>query len=133
MAMVDMRNIRAGKRREKILEMLNREGKVTVSHLTTAFHVSDVSIRVDLSEMEREGLLCRVRGGAVSTKKAYYETSLNERMSICKEEKTLIAKTCAAVNFSFNAPTSPVVSSSVSVSHLFSAIMSASCSCFSNK
>ena len=85
------------RRRAGILEMLSRENRVNVIQLMHAFQTSDTTIRNDLGEMEREGLLRRVHGGAVGLKKAYYEMSLNDRMNINKDEKIRIAKACAAL------------------------------------
>jgi DeoR family fructose operon transcriptional repressor len=89
--------ISANQRRAGILETLGREGRVNVTQLTQAFHTSDTTIRSDLRELEREGLLRRVHGGAVSLKKAYNEMSSNDRMNINKNEKIGIAKACAAL------------------------------------
>lgn len=52
-------------RRKKILEQLNRTGKVSVAELSTMLDVTPVTIRNDLTEMEQEGCLLRVQGGAV--------------------------------------------------------------------
>lgn len=95
--MFDTKGVSTGQRRESILEILNKENKVTVAKLAEKFHISDVTIRSDLAEMEQAGLLRRVHGGAVSTRKAYYEMSLNDRMRINMDEKILIAKACAAL------------------------------------
>jgi len=77
------------------LELLEKNGSVVVSELSKNFHISEVTIRNDLAEMEQAGLLQRVHGGAVSTKRAYYELSLNDRMHVNKSEKIRIAKACA--------------------------------------
>jgi len=57
--------------------------------------VSGATVRSDLAAMEQTGLLQRIRGGAVDTKKSYYEMSLNDRMNTNKDEKIRIAKACA--------------------------------------
>ena len=43
-------------RREKIVEILNQEGRVTVSALSKKFQTSGVTIRMDLEELEKQGL-----------------------------------------------------------------------------
>jgi DeoR/GlpR family transcriptional regulator of sugar metabolism len=93
--MIDIKGISAIQRRDSILEMLKQEDKVAVSILADKFSTSEVTIRSDLAEMEQSGLLKRVHGGAVSTRKTYYEMSLNDRMDINMEEKIRIAKACA--------------------------------------
>lgn len=84
--------MRIDNRRDDILEKVNRDGKVRVVKLAEMFNISEVTIRSDLAELEQEGLLRRVRGGAVSTKKSYYDMSLNDRMEEHKDEKIRIAK-----------------------------------------
>ena len=90
--MSEIKDAGLDRRRSRILELINRNGKVKVSQLVKEFDISDVTIRNDLTEMEQEGMLRRIHGGAVSTKKLYYDMSLNDRMDINKEEKMRIAK-----------------------------------------
>jgi len=54
-------------RHARILERLATEGSITVSTLTAELGVSDMTIRRDLIELERDGRLRRVHGGAVQT------------------------------------------------------------------
>jgi len=93
--MIDIRGISTTQRRDSILEMLKLDDKVSVSVLADKFSTSEVTIRSDLAVMEQNGLLKRVHGGAVSTRKTYYEMSLNDRMNINTDEKIRIAKACA--------------------------------------
>lgn len=85
------------KRRKKITELLNTEGKVKVIDLSRLFGISEVTIRNDLSELEEEGLLERIHGGAISTHKSYYNMSLLDRMKTNEEEKRKIAVACASL------------------------------------
>lgn len=52
-------------RRQQILRQLNRTGKVSVNELSAALQVTPATIRNDLTELEQQGLLLRVQGGAV--------------------------------------------------------------------
>ena len=52
-------------RRESILEVLRRDGAVRVSDLTAATGVTSVTIRRDIAQLEKEGIVRRVHGGAV--------------------------------------------------------------------
>jgi DeoR/GlpR family transcriptional regulator of sugar metabolism len=79
------------KRKEKILEMLGRDGKVRVSELSRLFRISEVTIRMDLADLEKKGLLSRIHGGAVSSYKPYYNMSLTQRASANEAEKKSIA------------------------------------------
>ncbi|HDR7870108.1 MULTISPECIES: DeoR/GlpR family DNA-binding transcription regulator [Bacillus] len=52
-------------RREKILELLKKDGRVIAKDLAESFDMSIDSIRRDLSIMEKDGLLKRTHGGAI--------------------------------------------------------------------
>lgn len=52
-------------RREKILRQLTLSGKISVSELSVLLGVTPVTIRSDLSDLEQEGKLLRVQGGAI--------------------------------------------------------------------
>ena len=56
----------APSRRARVLEALARDGAVRVSRLTDELGVTHVTIRRDLAQLEQEGLLVRVHGGAVA-------------------------------------------------------------------
>jgi DeoR/GlpR family transcriptional regulator of sugar metabolism len=51
-------------RRAKILEWLQEEGSARVRDLSTAFGVSEVTVRQDLERLEQDGLITRDHGGA---------------------------------------------------------------------
>jgi len=78
-------------RRRKILDILAVKGKVKVSELSKLFNISEVSIRNDLAELEQAGSLERVHGGAVSTVRAYYNMSFNDRITANSDEKRRIS------------------------------------------
>jgi DNA-binding LacI/PurR family transcriptional regulator len=55
----------AAERRAHVLASLERDGAVRVAQLMDELGVAPVTLRRDLAQMEREGLLVRVHGGAV--------------------------------------------------------------------
>ncbi len=52
-------------RRNTILEILNRDGRVVVSDLSAMFKVTEETIRRDLEKLEKEGLAKKTYGGAI--------------------------------------------------------------------
>jgi DeoR/GlpR family transcriptional regulator of sugar metabolism len=82
-------------RRQKILLILERDGKVMASELSQHFAVSEDTIRRDLSELASAGLVQRVHGGALprpkDTGKDYFT-----RVSETDEVKTHLAQLAAA-------------------------------------
>ena len=78
-------------RRDRIMEILNRTGKVRVAELSQTFGTSEVTIRNDLSELEKNGYLERIPGGAVQTMRNYYNMDLQQRKNENMQEKQSIA------------------------------------------
>lgn len=60
-----MDNITTFERRQKILRMVSERSGVKVAALAELFHVSETTIRNDLSALEEDNKLLRVHGGAV--------------------------------------------------------------------
>jgi DeoR/GlpR family transcriptional regulator of sugar metabolism len=82
-------------RRQKILLLLERDGKVMASELSQHFAVSEDTIRRDLAELHAAGLVQRVHGGALprpkDTGKDFF-TRVNET----DEVKTRLAQLAAS-------------------------------------
>ena len=66
-------------RLEAILSKLQQSGEVNVDALSAELGVSPVTIRRDLDQLERDGLLQRTHGGAVSLEPLFYEPFRNDR------------------------------------------------------
>ncbi len=78
-------------RREKIVTLINSEGKVKVSVLSKMFETSEVTIRADLEILENMGTLSRIHGGAVARNKLYLDMDLNERYNTNAQNKKILA------------------------------------------
>jgi DeoR family transcriptional regulator of aga operon len=87
-------------RRAQIAEMARQAGSVRVADLAELFKISEVTIRNDLVQLEREGLVVRDRGGAVPTGKTRDIKSLiavEKRAHLQTDEKQRIARAAAAM------------------------------------
>lgn len=82
----------AVERRERIIEMLQQQGRVSVTDLSEIFGVSDDTIRLDLKYLEEHRMLLRTHGGALPVKKVSQSTPYGQRLNIEAEEKIAIAK-----------------------------------------
>jgi DeoR family fructose operon transcriptional repressor len=69
----------AEERKNKILELILREKKVTVAQLSALFSVTGATIRTDLRDMESTGLLTRAHGGAIERTKTGFEPDSREK------------------------------------------------------
>ena len=88
-------NMFAEERRLKIAEIINRGDSVKVGELSREFGVSESTIRRDLNELERFGLIMRTHGGAVSTQINKLEATFVEKQDKYSEEKERIGKIAA--------------------------------------
>ena len=87
------------KRRTAILESLNKKGKLSVKDLSKLHNISDVSIRNDLIQLEKKGLLIRTRGGAIKNQPISIDPSLDQRLkSNLKEKQKIGARAALFVN-----------------------------------
>ena len=68
-------------RQAKILEMLERDGKVLVKELAEIFGVTEDSIRKDLSSLELDGKLKRTYGGAVSIERRISDVEAKRKIA----------------------------------------------------
>ena len=89
-------------RSEKILQELLGTGEVLVETLAEQLNVSAATIRRDLSELERQGLLRRNHGGAVPVAPMLYEpfrhvSSFQEQEEKCAAEKRRIGILAASL------------------------------------
>jgi DeoR/GlpR family transcriptional regulator of sugar metabolism len=82
-------------RRAFILEEIENRGSATVGGLAKRLSVSEMTIRRELVQLEREGLARRVHGGAVSARGRSFEPPLVLRETQHLEEKALIGKIAA--------------------------------------
>jgi DeoR/GlpR family transcriptional regulator of sugar metabolism len=82
-------------RHRQIAEMVHNKGSVTTTELCEMFDVSEMTIRRDLRELDREGLLRRVHGGAVSSLGRSYEPPYQVRAKRQAEAKSAIGKAAA--------------------------------------
>lgn len=83
-------------RKKDILDILYANGRVSVLELAKTLFVSEMTIRRDLSEMEKDGVLKRYRGGAVLTAVSS-EMPISQRFFVDESEKIYLSK--KAINF----------------------------------
>ena len=79
-------------RRERIIEIIEKEGSVKTSKLIKLFEVSVETIRRDMESLEKQGMLKRVYGGAIlKNPNTLEKTYFSKRESEYQEEKREIA------------------------------------------
>jgi DeoR family transcriptional regulator, fructose operon transcriptional repressor len=84
-------------RHRRIQELLEERQVARVSTMSDLLGVSEVTVRRDLEELERLGLLERIHGGAVHTRRMRSEPRYLEAMTTYPEEKRAIGRAAAAL------------------------------------
>lgn len=80
-------------RHQELLTLVNTQGRVLVNDLCEKFDVSPATIRKDLNELERMGLLKRVHGGALSLRESSaLELTSQEKVGLHATKKRAIAQ-----------------------------------------
>ncbi len=86
-------------RREKIVHLIQKQGKVTVEEAGRLFGVSAVTVRSDLHYLEERGLVHRTHGGALTRDFVAFDTALTEKTKKHADEKQRIGKAAAGMIF----------------------------------
>ena len=92
-----MPNLTATQRMQRILELLETRDGLGVSELADEFLISEVTVRHDLSELARQGLVARVRGGVRPLERGHSELAFDVRLRLQTDEKRAIAQAAAAM------------------------------------
>ena len=78
-------------RRKEILDILCKRGKASVTELSKMLFVSEMTIRRDFKDMEKDGILKRYRGGAVFCGVGS-NSGISQRFFIDEGEKKMLSK-----------------------------------------
>lgn len=84
-------------RRQGIMDLLMEAGTATVDNLSLRFRVSEMTIHRDLKELEQDGLLRRIRGGASIEASNQFESDFRYRQKLAAAEKERIASAAAGL------------------------------------
>ncbi|CCQ93796.1 Transcriptional regulator, DeoR family [[Clostridium] ultunense Esp] len=84
-------------RQQIIFDQIRRKGSVRISQLMKSLAASESTIRRDLEELERQGLIKRVHGGAVLVQHMAIEASNYDKQDLFAEEKERIGKFAASL------------------------------------
>ena len=90
------RSLLSEERRRKIVELVQRDGRVMVKDLGRRFATSLITIRKDLEHLHQRGLIHRAHGGALPVEAAALrDPTLHEKERLHRKEKTRIALAAA--------------------------------------
>lgn len=86
-------------RKSKIVELIHEAGRVNISDICSMFDVSEMTVRRDLNELDRQGLVRRVYGGAIASLGRSYEPSFQTRTVKNQTAKEAIGRKAAELIF----------------------------------
>src|SRR3954452_18282251 len=92
-----MHGLSQQERMQRILRMLETRSSVAVSELSEAFAVSEVTVRSDVAELARQGLVARVRGGVRALQQGHSEVGFDLRLRLEVERKRAVARAAATL------------------------------------
>ncbi len=84
-------------RRTEIRALLGRRGSASISEISVALGVSGSTVRRDLDELDREGVVRRSHGGAVTVQGTAFEYRFEDRRRHNPEEKKRIGDFAATL------------------------------------
>lgn len=87
--------MKKAERLDRILRVLREQGEVEVAELAEALGVSNMTIRRDLDDLERQARIRRVHGGAVPALNRGFEPPFGVRRGHAHEAKRRIGKAAA--------------------------------------
>jgi DeoR/GlpR family transcriptional regulator of sugar metabolism len=87
----------ARQRQARIVDEVRRHGGVRVSDLTSLLDVSDMTVRRDLEQLDRQGLVRKVHGGAVLASHSAEEPGFAAKSVRERAEKEAVAVAAAAL------------------------------------
>jgi DeoR/GlpR family transcriptional regulator of sugar metabolism len=82
---------------QQVLRILETQDSVQVTELAQVFSVSEVTVRSDLAELARQGLVARVRGGVRALQHGESEVGFDFRLRLEVEQKRAVARAAAAL------------------------------------
>src|SRR5262245_14945053 len=81
----------------EVLRLLETRDYVPVAELSETFAVSEVTVRSDLAELSRQGLVARIRGGVRALQHGQSEVGFDLRLRLEVERKRAVARAAAAL------------------------------------
>lgn len=88
-----MESIARRNRKRKILDILEARGTIDINELASILGISHITLRRDLKDLERQGLISKVWGGVTLSPHSFLETPIEDRGVENLDEKRAIART----------------------------------------
>jgi DeoR/GlpR family transcriptional regulator of sugar metabolism len=86
------RNEKMVRRQGLMTEYLLRRGSVPIKELAREFDVSLITIHRDLDELERQGVLMKLRGRVTAQPSSFFDSNVRYRLRAASKEKEALAR-----------------------------------------
>lgn len=89
--------MRSVERHRKVVEIVMDKGSVSIQDICQRFGISEMTARRDLNELDRQGMLRRIHGGAIASLGRSYEPPFPSRSSKNQSAKMVIGLRAATL------------------------------------
>lgn len=89
------RKLTSAGRLEQIRAFITKRRNATIAEFAQLLSVSEMTVRRDLDELERQGIIRRTHGGAVVAERLVFELDFREQQASRRAEKEAIAREAA--------------------------------------
>ncbi len=79
-------------RQDQIAEYVTKNGSATVKDLAELFNVSLITIHRDLDELERQGMIRKLRGYVTAEPSSLFDSNMRYRLRVARQEKESLAR-----------------------------------------
>jgi DeoR/GlpR family transcriptional regulator of sugar metabolism len=84
-------------RQSRILELVEKNERVSIGDIRKAFDVSEMTVRRDLAYLEESGYVTRLHGGVMARRKLFLDATFSQKLKEHVDEKKLIAAAAASL------------------------------------
>jgi len=79
-------------RQSKILDLIEKNGRISITEIKKLFNVSEMTVRRDLIILEQQGYVTRIHGGVLAKRKLFFDNSFSQKERQHVAEKKAIAQ-----------------------------------------
>ena len=84
-------------RQSQILELIEKNERVSIADIRETFRVSEMTVRRDLVYLEDQGYVTRIHGGVIAKRKLFLDSTFSQRLKEHIAEKKMIARTASSL------------------------------------
>jgi DeoR family transcriptional regulator of aga operon len=84
-------------RQSRLLELIEKNERVSIADIRQAFDVSEMTVRRDLAYLEESGYVTRIHGGVMARRKLFLDATFSQKLKEHVDEKKRIASSAVSL------------------------------------